>query len=136
MPHDMVTQTLTGTVAAAVDARFAARLEYRAADPFAVRMVFEAGCTAERTPTTWTFARHLLLDGLLTWAGRGDVRVRPHGRDRTALELRTRGDCTVLLVRTAEIRSFLAASQRIVPPGTEGRMIDWTRELAELTRDG
>ncbi|ARQ69114.1 SsgA family sporulation/cell division regulator [Streptomyces marincola] len=54
--------------------RIPVRLTYRAADPHAVTIVFNAGTGEERA---WTFARELLADGVHRRTGIGDVVVWP-----------------------------------------------------------
>ncbi|BFV56497.1 SsgA family sporulation/cell division regulator [Kitasatospora sp. CMC57] len=135
MQQEPVVHSLSGSLVALVEVEFTAQLEYRADDPFAVQMVFGADCALDESPVTWTFARHLLVEGLHAPAGRGDVRVRPHNREQTAIEFRTAAGCAVLMVRTADVRSFLAATQQVVPLGSEGRLIAWDEELAALTQE-
>ncbi|UCM89780.1 SsgA family sporulation/cell division regulator [Streptomyces marincola] len=76
--------------------RIPVRLTYRAADPHAVTIVFNAGTGEERE---WTFARELLADGVHRRTGIGDVVVWPEAAAPSA--------------RRADLRVFI----RLRPPG-------------------
>ena len=112
-----------------------ATLHYDRCDPFAVRMTFPAPATLEGVEVCWTFSRDLLSTGLHEPDGHGDVRVRPYGYDRTVLEFHAPEGTAVVHVRSGELRSFLAATTKLVPAGLEHLQTDLDRELAELMRD-
>ncbi|MFJ8043301.1 SsgA family sporulation/cell division regulator [Kitasatospora sp. NPDC096147] len=135
MPHDSVVHPLSGLLVVPLEpVPFTARIEYRRDDPFAVRLHFGPEHTLDGAPIVWTFARRLLADGLSLPVGDGDVGVRPHGAARTAVELRTPDGYALLVLRTRELEAFLDASERVVPTGSEGRLIAWDDELAALVR--
>ncbi|UXY31171.1 SsgA family sporulation/cell division regulator [Streptomyces sp. HUAS TT20] len=112
-----------------------ATLRYDRHDPFAVRMTFPAPATLEGVEVCWSFARELLSAGLHGPEGRGDVRVRPYGYDRTVLEFHAPEGTAVVHVRTGEIRRFLQATNELVPEGLEHLQLDLDHGLAELMRD-
>ncbi|MEV6162779.1 SsgA family sporulation/cell division regulator [Streptomyces sp. NPDC052052] len=109
-----------------------ARLRYDRRDPFTVRMAFPARATLEGTEVSWEFSRELLADGLESAAGVGDVRIKPFGRDRTALEFHAAEGVAMVHVRTAELRRFLERAQKLVPAGDEHRFLDLDRSLTDL----
>ncbi|MFJ9519837.1 SsgA family sporulation/cell division regulator [Kitasatospora sp. NPDC101801] len=131
--QEVITHGLPAALVAPEPPEVEACLEYRADDPYAVSMVFGAECALGSSAVAWVFARQLLTDGIAASAGLGDVRVRPYDPEQTVIELRVDGGCAVLLVRTEDIRSFLTATYRAVPPGSEWRRIAWDEVLARLT---
>ncbi|MFJ8151519.1 SsgA family sporulation/cell division regulator [Streptomyces sp. NPDC094468] len=112
-----------------------ASLCYDSEDPFAVRMTFPAPATLEGVDVCWTFARELLTAGLDAPEGKGDVRVRPYGYDRTVLEFHAPEGTAVIHVRTGEIRRFLEATGDLVSADLEHLRLDLDQDLAELMRD-
>ncbi|GAA1008903.1 SsgA family sporulation/cell division regulator [Streptomyces thermogriseus] len=110
-------------------------LHYDRRDPFAVRMTFPAPATLEGVEACWTFARDLLAAGLKGSEGQGDVRVRPYGYDRIALEFHSPEGTAVVHVPSGQIRRFLEATDELVPAGLEHLQLDLDHELAELMRD-
>lgn len=110
-------------------------LHYDRRDPFAVRMTFPAPATLEGVEVCWTFARDLLAAGLKGSEGQGDVRVRPYGYDRIALEFHSPEGTAVVHVPSGQIRRFLEATDELVPVGLEHLQLDLDHELAELMRD-
>lgn len=112
-----------------------ALLEYRVEDPYAVRMVFEAEWALGDEPVAWVFARQLLLEGMVTSSGQGDVRVRPLDPEQTVIEFRVDVSSAVLVVRTENIRAFLSATCDAVPVGSEWRLIAWDDVLARITEE-
>ncbi|MBB4979272.1 MULTISPECIES: SsgA family sporulation/cell division regulator [Streptomyces] len=108
------------------------RLTYRAADPFAVRIVFHADAAA---PVVWTFARELLLEGLFRPVGEGDVRVWPTesgtGSELNVLLRSPDGDA-FLRARAAEVSVFVGRTLDVVPPGTETGDTGMARVLEAL----
>ncbi|MBM4792539.1 SsgA family sporulation/cell division regulator [Streptomyces sioyaensis] len=107
-------------------------LHYHAADPLAVRMLFPPEISLEGTGVDWAFARELLDEGLRRPAGRGDVRVRPSGPDRTVMEFHSDEGIAMVQLQTADVRRFLARSYRAVPAGSEPAFLGMERDLAEL----
>ncbi|MER7931188.1 MULTISPECIES: SsgA family sporulation/cell division regulator [unclassified Streptomyces] len=112
-----------------------ASLCYDSEDPFAVRMTFPAPATLEGVDVCWTFSRELLTAGLDAPEGKGDVRVRPYGYDRTVLEFHAPEGTAVIHVRTGEIRRFLEATGDLVSADLEHLRLDLDQDLAELMRD-
>ncbi|MFI5529626.1 SsgA family sporulation/cell division regulator [Kitasatospora sp. NPDC051853] len=110
----------------------AACLRYSAADPYAVHLDFHLG---QGMPVRWTFARELLATGLHGWAGTGDVSVFP-GTDQdvrsTCLSLDGDTGTVLLLAPTPAVTTFLAHTDRLVPPGTELRHVDLDTLLTRL----
>ncbi|MCR3753618.1 MULTISPECIES: SsgA family sporulation/cell division regulator [Lentzea] len=90
-------------------------LLYRSEDPFAVTMRFRAGGSV----ATWVMGRDLLAEGMSRRAGDGDVRLRPHSSRVLVLELVSDRHMTVFRVPAGTLRKFLAATDRLVPRGTE-----------------
>ncbi|MGW1377767.1 SsgA family sporulation/cell division regulator [Streptomyces sp. NPDC002446] len=107
-------------------------LHYQPADPLAVRMSFPPEISLDGSAVDWAFARELLDEGLRTPAGRGDVRVRPCGPDRTVMEFHADEGVAMVQLRTAEVRRFLARSYAAVPAGDEAAYLGLERGLAEL----
>ncbi|MEV7993096.1 SsgA family sporulation/cell division regulator [Streptomyces sp. NPDC086077] len=112
-----------------------ATLTYDLTDPFAIRMTFPAQATLENEEVCWTFSRELLAAGMHEPEGRGDVRVRPYGYDRTVLEFHAPEGTAVVHVRSGELRRFLEATRVLVPEGLEHARLDLDHDLAELMRD-
>ncbi|MFF8960669.1 SsgA family sporulation/cell division regulator [Streptomyces sp. NPDC014894] len=108
------------------------RLVYSADDPLAVRMTFPAAASLHGTSVTWVFARDLLASGLLAPAGRGDVLIRPCGRARTTVELRSPYGVALLRFATGRLRRFLLHAYAAVPAELESRALDVDAALAAL----
>ncbi|WP_225825521.1 SsgA family sporulation/cell division regulator [Streptomyces naphthomycinicus] len=96
-----------------------ATLRYTADDPLAVFLDFPAEASLHGEEVTWTFARSLLDQGLRTPAGHGDVRIWPHGRTRTVLELHSPHGMALLLFPASVLRRFLVRTYATVPCGQE-----------------
>jgi len=96
-----------------------AALRYTTADPLAVFLDFPPEATLVGEDVTWVFARALLDQGLRAPAGRGDVRISPHGPARALLEFHSPHGCALLQFRTAELRRFLGATYGVVAAGAE-----------------
>ncbi|MFJ9848180.1 SsgA family sporulation/cell division regulator [Streptomyces sp. NPDC101150] len=107
-------------------------LQYRPADPLAVRISFPPEISLDGAAVDWAFARELLDEGLRGPAGRGDVRIRPYGRDRTVMEFHADEGVAMVQMKTADLRLFLARSYAAVPAGQEGAQSAVERGLAEL----
>lgn len=114
-------------------AAITAVLEYDpAADPFAVSARFDVAGSG----VVWTFARDLLLDGLLEPTGDGDVHVWPaeddEGGPLIALELNSPDGEALLQVRAADVHRFLRQTLASVPRGSESDLLDLDDLLARL----
>ncbi|GAA1192525.1 hypothetical protein F4556_006668 [Kitasatospora gansuensis] len=131
--HEVIAHGVPAALVALGAPEVEACLEYRVDDPYAVSMAFGAGCALGGSSVAWVFARKLLVDGVTTSAGLGDVRVRPYDPEQTVIEFWVDGACAVLLLRTEDIRAFLSATYRAVPLGSEWRRISWDEVLARLT---
>jgi Streptomyces sporulation and cell division protein, SsgA len=90
-------------------------LLYETDDPFAVTMRFHSGGAV----ATWIMGRDLLIEGMTTPSGRGDVRLRPHSSRTLVLELISDRHFTVFRLPAGTLRKFLDATYRLVPPGAE-----------------
>ncbi|NJQ01806.1 SsgA family sporulation/cell division regulator [Streptomyces zingiberis] len=109
-----------------------ARLVYRTDDPYAVHVTFHVG---SETPVHWTFARELLVDGVLRPAGEGDVRIRPErsdGRRTLRITLRSPDGEAVLLAPVAPVSAWLERTLRLVEPGRELEQVSFDEALGEL----
>ncbi|MFJ9949432.1 SsgA family sporulation/cell division regulator [Kitasatospora sp. NPDC091207] len=101
-----------------------ARLRYDVAEPYAVYLDSHVD---RADPITWMFARELLAAGVTRAVGIGDVSIRPGtGEDAGSVLVLLGGDegSVVLRARTAEVTSFLARADRLVPPGREHEYVD------------
>jgi hypothetical protein len=107
-------------------------LGFRAEDPYAVTLTFHsAGGDVE-----WIVSRLLLMQGLTTPSGEGDVRVAP-GRDANACEVTVLDFCSpdgrlVAEVDAEELQGFLERSSTVVPIGAESRHLDIDALIADL----
>lgn len=116
-------------VALAVDAAFS----YDPGDPFAVRAEFslEPG----DSPVVWVFARDLVVQGLQSPAGQGDVAVWPsraNGQPVVCLALSSPDGQALLECRRADLVAFLDLTLATVPAGEETRHLDVDTPLARL----
>ncbi len=115
--------------------RLDAGFGYAASDPYAVTVTFRTGYGN----VAWTFARDLLVEGLDTPAGDGDVHVwpceDPEGRPVVVIELISDdGELMAQAPRWAVSR-FVARSMRVVPLGSESDLLDLDHVVeALLTR--
>jgi hypothetical protein len=105
---------------------------YEPADPFAVTVTFRT----TYGDVAWTFARDLLVEGIDTPSGDGDVHVWPcddaDGRPAVAIELESDdGELLVQAPRWA-VRRFVAHTLRAVPLGTESALLDLDAVLDAL----
>jgi hypothetical protein len=99
-------------------------LGYRSSDPFAVAMTF---ITSDGN-LVWTFGRDLLMRGIESPSGDGDVHVSPtigvSGRAMVSIELSSPDGHLVLLARAGDIRDFITRTAALVAPGTESDFFD------------
>ena len=107
-------------------------LSYDAVDAYAVTARF---MLAEQQ-ATWVFGRELLRAGLHEPCGEGDVLIRPAvddgGRAVVHLELVSPDARAVLRVSAARVTTFLDATERLVPIGTESGWVDVDELLRQL----
>ncbi|MFF9478783.1 SsgA family sporulation/cell division regulator [Streptomyces sp. NPDC014733] len=107
-------------------------LRYHPRDPLAVRMSFPPEISLDGAAVDWAFARELLAEGVHSPVGRGDVRVRPAGPERTVMEFHADEGVAMVQLRTTDVRRFLARSYAAVPAGQEPTHLDVDRGLAAL----
>lgn len=120
----------------AVALPISARLDYDAADPFAVRLAFPSPGGTDGI--TWVLSRALLLDGIDKPTGCGDVHIAPaDAEDWATITLYPERDDQLALHAPREtIARFLARTFAAVPMGREAAGIDWDTELAALLTGG
>ncbi|WP_326582942.1 SsgA family sporulation/cell division regulator [Streptomyces sp. NBC_00481] len=94
-------------------------LRYTTEDPFAVHIDFPPGSSDDDANVTWTFARTLLAEGLVTPAGIGDVHLWPCGPAHTVVELRSPHGMAMIRFDAATLRRFLHRSYAVVALGGE-----------------
>ncbi|MVO90852.1 SsgA family sporulation/cell division regulator [Streptomyces sp. p1417] len=106
-------------------APFGLSLRYSVHDPFAVRVLLEAGTAA----VTWTLSRDLLLRSLLGRDGMGDVAAWPVARglgaDVVQVRLGPPGGGAVIEIAHDVLSRWLEVTRRLSPVGEESRHIDW-----------
>jgi hypothetical protein len=102
-----------------------AELHYSAEDPLAVEAHFDDGSP---DPVRWVFARDLLATGMKELTGDGDVVIWPtvgaDGEAAVQMRLNSPHGDALLEASASELDEFLAATWRLVPPGTEHRYMD------------
>ncbi|MQA62370.1 MAG: SsgA family sporulation/cell division regulator [Actinophytocola sp.] len=101
-------------------------LRYAAADPYAVALSF-----AVAPRVGWRVSRELLTNGLSGPVGIGDVKVFP-GPARVRIELASPTGRAAIFVHRTDLEKAIAATERLVRPGSEYVRIDWDRELSSL----
>ncbi|MEJ5915852.1 SsgA family sporulation/cell division regulator [Pseudokineococcus sp. 1T1Z-3] len=109
-------------------------LRYSAEDPFAVTVAFGSDGDPG-SDVQWVFARELLLAGLETPSGDGDVRVWPtaDGRpDTTCIALSSPDGRALLEASTSDLRAFVVRTLDAVPRGGEFRCMDLDAEIGHL----
>ncbi|MFC7309243.1 SsgA family sporulation/cell division regulator [Streptomyces monticola] len=110
------------------------RLDYRAAAPYAV----EFELFAYDMSLIWTVGRDLLIDGLNSVSGHGDVVVWPalDGRhDRVVLCLRNGSRSGFFSLSRYDLDVFLRQTLDMVPAGCEGGGTDLERKLTDWLAD-
>jgi hypothetical protein len=112
--------------------RIPVELGYETRDPFAVRMTFHLPGDA---PVTWTFGRELLLDGINSATGEGDVRVEPtEDEDHLSdvhIRLRVGPDQALFRASAPPLVAFLDRTDKLVPLGQECALGDFDEGLEE-----
>ncbi|MCX4751662.1 SsgA family sporulation/cell division regulator [Kitasatospora sp. NBC_01287] len=118
-------------------------LRYRADDPYAVNLCFpgpallgEGLVVEDGGPAAdglhWTVGRELLEEGTRRAAGLGDLRIRPGADDTVRLEFHAADGYAAFHLDHADLRGFLDASYRLVPPGTEDERCAWPATAEEF----
>ncbi|MFJ1748944.1 MULTISPECIES: SsgA family sporulation/cell division regulator [unclassified Streptomyces] len=111
--------------------RIPVELHYEMGDPYAVRMTFHLPGDA---PVTWTFGRELLLDGINTPSGDGDVHIAPTAPEDLSdvhIRLQVGDDHALFRVSAAPLVAFLDRTDRLVPLGQERTLGDFEGNLEE-----
>ena len=94
-------------------------LRYTPDDPLAVHIDFPAGASADDANVTWTFARTLLVEGLINPVGMGDVHLWPLGPVYTVVELHSPHGMAMIRFDSPALRRFLRRSYAVVALGGE-----------------
>lgn len=100
-------------------------LHYEPSDPYAVHLVFHTDAP-DGEPVHWSFARELLLTGLATPSGVGDVRIWPWttlAGESVALALSSPDGQAVLESPREPLGRFLDAAHASVPAGSEAKYL-------------
>jgi hypothetical protein len=112
--------------------RLDGELGYDPRDPFAVVAVI----SASPTPIRWVFGRDLLIEGLFSPAGDGDVHVWPsvdhHGEAVVLVELSTPSGSALLQAPSRDVSEFLHHTFAVVPRGAEDLNLDLDYTLLQL----
>ncbi|MFT4288891.1 SsgA family sporulation/cell division regulator [Nocardioides sp.] len=107
-------------------------MAYRAEDPYALSLVFHAGSG----DVEWVVSRTLLLQGLTSPTGEGDVRVYPSidedARAVTILDFCSPDGRLVAQADSYVIQGFLARTLSVVPVGRESEFLDLDGLVARL----
>lgn len=111
-------------------------LGYRRQDPFAVTMTFHS----HAGDVSWIVSRMLLLQGLASPSGEGDVKVYPSidddARAVAVLDFCSPDGRLVAQASSHELQTFLARSFAVVPVGAESRHLDMDGLIADLLAAG
>ncbi|HEX2133110.1 MAG TPA: SsgA family sporulation/cell division regulator [Actinophytocola sp.] len=110
------------------------RWSYRADQPFTVTAAFQ---TERDRWVEWVFSRELLVAGLASAAGMGDVRLRPEserGLDMLVVEIESPEGYAKLELDHEAVSGFLAATEEAVPISEESAHFDVDALIDELTR--
>ena len=99
-------------------------MSYEQGDPYAVTLTFHAASG----DVIWMMARELLLQGLTSPAGDGDIRVFPSIDEDasavTVLDFSSPNGHLVGQAPTRELQEFVAETIAVVPVGDEGGFLD------------
>lgn len=102
-------------------------LQYHAADPLYLSLIFERNLDDQGEPKKWIIDRGLVTEGLAAEAGTADVIISPHKSDDSdsneatniAIQLSSPEGKTVLLFPRNKFKRFLKKTQEIVRPDSE-----------------
>jgi hypothetical protein len=111
--------TMELATAAGLRYQIPVELTFRQATPWAIELTF---FLPGDEPVHWTVSRELLLDGLRTVAGEGDIQVRPlewHDGDLVAITLRSPEGEAELIAPLAALHAYLLRSAMLTPFGEE-----------------
>ncbi|MFC9535663.1 SsgA family sporulation/cell division regulator [Streptomyces sp. NPDC056975] len=101
---------------------------YRPEDPYAVRLDFGAG----EQGAVWLLSRETLAAGLRGPAGDGDVHIAPSEGGDVFIALGGGAGVALLTTPAGALARFLAATDELVPAGTEASRINWDRCIQEF----
>ncbi len=110
-------------------------LEYRAEEPYAVRATFRTGAA----DIEWMFARDLLVEGLSSPTGEGDVVIWPENHGRTPLlllALHSPSGQAVLEADRVVVEAFLDRTFDIVAEGAESEAVNVDRWIHAILGEG
>jgi hypothetical protein len=102
-------------------------------EPFAVTVAFR---TERAQWIEWTFARDLLVTGLIEPSGIGDVRVRPDLSEDDAvltLEIESPDGYAFFELEREDVESFINATFELVPLGAESEHFDVNALIEEIS---
>lgn len=107
------------------------QMSYDPADPFAIKTTFT---DTNHGVVVWSIARDLLADAVegLAPVGVGDVRLTPMAAGKVRMHLSSPTGRATLIFNHDHLAEAVAATERLVPRGTEPDRIDWDGELAGL----
>jgi hypothetical protein len=114
----------------------AATVRYAAADPWAVRVVFQTGDDGEGVE--WLFARELLSVGVSDAAGDGDVQVwsaATSAEKLVFLRMASPSGQALFEIDRDDLVEFLEQTYAVVPAGAEAQAVDLDDELVLLLGD-
>lgn len=105
---------------------------YDRTDPYAVTITF----LTPEGDLPWTFSRDLLIRGLTTPIGDGDVHVCPSINDRgravAVIELSSPDGHLVTEARTDQVLTFVQNSLAVVPEGEESQHLNVDSMIEQL----
>lgn len=122
---------------------FRSTFAYTNTDPYALRLFFEdAGCTRHRGTVcmcsdAWEFARDLLVHGLYSPTGDGDVAFRPYTDKFTCAQFIcmtiSNGSFTMSVITPSpRMYAFVRRMLKLVPVGTESDFIDVDKLISRI----
>jgi hypothetical protein len=109
------------------------RMSFHMDEPFAVTVAFR---TEPARWIEWTFARDLLVTGLIEPAGIGDVRVRPDLSEDDAvltLEIESPDGYAFFELEREDVESFINSTFELVPLGAESEYFDVNALIEEIS---
>jgi hypothetical protein len=99
-------------------------MSFSPSDPYAVTLTFHAASG----DVVWMMARQVLLQGLTSPAGEGDIKIYPSIDENasavTVLDFSSPSGHLVGHVPTREVQSFVTSTLEIVPAGDESEYLD------------
>jgi hypothetical protein len=116
--------------------RIPVELAFHQATPWAVELTF---FLPGDEPVHWTVSRELLLDGLSTVAGEGDIQVRPLERqdaDLVSITLRSPDGAAELIAPLTALHAYLLRTDMMIPFGEEFDEEWLDRGVSRLLTDG